>query len=71
MCEAIGRITAASVVDHVVPHRLGDALDSADADRIAAARSLFWDSRNWQSLCTAHHNSAKQAAERATRSRNG
>ena len=37
MCEAEGKVVAATVVDHVVPHR-------GDMD-------LFWDNTNWQSLC--------------------
>ncbi|WP_314945899.1 hypothetical protein [Bradyrhizobium cosmicum] len=41
----------AVVVDHVKPHR-GD-------------RALFWDKRNWQPLCTHHHNSTKQSLERS------
>lgn len=44
-CEDCGdgrkRVTAATVVDHKVPHR-GD-------------RSLFWDSSNWQSMAKACH----------------
>ena len=40
-CEAQGRVTAATVVDHVIPHR-GD-------------QALFWDTGNWQSLCKHHH----------------
>jgi 5-methylcytosine-specific restriction protein A len=41
-CQAEGRVTAANVVDHIIPHR-GDT-------------NLFWDSKgNWQSLCTSHH----------------
>ena len=39
----------AHVVDHVVPHR-GDM-------------QLFWDSANWQSLCTPHHSRDKQREE--------
>lgn len=50
MCEAEGRVTAATVVDHATPHR-------GDAD-------LFWDRANWQSLCKRHHDSDKQAQER-------
>lgn len=50
-CEAVGRVTAASVVDHVIPHR-GDA-------------RLFWDRGNWQSLCASCHSSTKQAQEAA------
>ena len=40
-CMKYGKITPATVVDHIVPHR-GDQL-------------LFWDSENWQSLCKACH----------------
>lgn len=40
-CDEQGKVTAASVVDHVVPHR-GD-------------RTLFWDSGNWQPLCKRCH----------------
>jgi len=51
MCEREGRVTAATVVDHIVPHR-GD-------------QRLFWDvENNWQSLCKSHHDSAKQREER-------
>jgi 5-methylcytosine-specific restriction protein A len=39
----------AAVVDHRIPHR-GDM-------------ALFWDSGNWQSLCTTHHSSDKQRSE--------
>ena len=49
MCEAEGRIEAATVVDHIVPHK-GDPL-------------LFWNERNWQSLCKQHHDGAKRRAE--------
>lgn len=41
----------ASLVDHITPHR-GD-------------KALFWDWRNWQSLCAPCHNSRKQRIERA------
>lgn len=41
-CAQHGRLTAASVVDHIVPHR-GD-------------RALFWSYENWQALCVACHN---------------
>lgn len=45
-----GRLTPATVVDHVVPHR-GD-------------KDLFWDSEeNWQGLCTAHHNAKTARGE--------
>lgn len=48
-CERNGRVTAATVVDHIVPHK-GD-------------KALFWDSENnWQSMCKPHHD-AKTARE--------
>ena len=48
-CRDIGRIVAAEVVDHIIPHR-GD-------------RKLFWDRSNWQSLCSRCHNGLKQRQE--------
>lgn len=55
MCSAEGRTTAASVVDHIKPHR-GDQV-------------LFWDKANWQPLCKPHHDSDKARLERGTRER--
>jgi len=40
-CHQQGYITAATEVDHIIPHR-GD-------------QHLFWDQSNWQSLCRRHH----------------
>lgn len=45
------RYTAATVVDHKVPHR-GD-------------QKLFWDESNWQALCQPHHDGDKQAMEKS------
>lgn len=53
MCEAEGITTAATVVDHRIPHR-GDL-------------ALFWDRANWQPLCQEHHDSDKQRMERSGR----
>lgn len=39
----------AQVVDHIVAHK-GDM-------------TLFWDSNNWQSLCSTHHSRDKQREE--------
>ncbi|MEY4427219.1 MAG: hypothetical protein RL535_1517 [Pseudomonadota bacterium] len=50
MCAELGQVTAASVVDHIKPHR-GDM-------------SLFADPSNLQSLCKQCHDSRKQAVER-------
>jgi len=53
-CKAQGRITAATVADHIRPHK-GD-------------QALFFDQANLQSLCDAEpfrcHSSAKQSEER-------
>ncbi|WP_069648969.1 HNH endonuclease [Caloranaerobacter ferrireducens] len=40
-CEKAGRLTTATVVDHIIPHR-GD-------------EDLFWDEDNLQSLCKSCH----------------
>lgn len=49
MCETLGVVTEATVVDHIIDHR-GDM-------------KLFWDSEgNWQPLCKPHH-SEKTAAD--------
>ena len=40
-CKAQGRFTAATVVDHIIPHR-GDP-------------HLMWDESNWQALCKSCH----------------
>lgn len=40
-CENEGTIGAATVVDHIKPHK-GD-------------KALFWDRANWQPLCKMHH----------------
>ena len=52
-CKLEGRIAAATVVDHLYPHR-GDA-------------ALFWDERYWVSSCTPCHSGPKQAVEREGR----
>ncbi|MBL5979742.1 HNH endonuclease [Comamonas sp. NyZ500] len=49
MREAAGQVEAATVVDHITPHR-GD-------------QSLFWRRSNWQSLCGTHHSRDKQREE--------
>ena len=48
MCSAMGRVTMATVVDHITPHK-GDM-------------ARFWDWNNLQSLCVACH-SRKTARE--------
>ena len=49
LCQQLGRVTAASVVDHRIPHR-GD-------------ETLFWDEANHQALCRPCHDSAKAKLE--------
>lgn len=52
-CQRENRVTAATVVDHIIPHR-GDM-------------ELFWLIDNVQSLCHSHHNSIKQREENEAR----
>lgn len=47
-CREDGRLTPATVVDHIVPH-CGD-------------EALFWDRTNWQAMCKCCHDT-KTAAE--------
>jgi 5-methylcytosine-specific restriction endonuclease McrA len=51
-CEQEGRVTAATVVDHKIPHRGNIA--------------LFWDEANWQPMCRPHHDGAKAREERGS-----
>ena len=48
-CQAVGRVTATELVDHVEPHK-GD-------------ERLFWDQDNWQPCCRWHHDKVKQRLE--------
>ena len=64
MCKEQGVISAAAVVDHIVPHRLKLAIHSGNREEIAKAQKLFWDRKNWQGLCTSHHSSTKQRMEK-------
>ncbi|MGY3527708.1 HNH endonuclease [Bradyrhizobium sp. USDA 4452] len=48
-CEAIDRVSATDVTDHVVPHK-GD-------------RTVFWDRDRWQPACRWHHDVVKQRLE--------
>lgn len=66
-CQRDGRLVAATVVDHVKPHRLKEALEGGDAIQIKAAQRLFWDRGNWQSLCKQCHDSTKQRLEKSGR----
>lgn len=51
-CLAVNRISAATVVDHVVPHK-GDM-------------RLFWDRSNWQALCETCHNRKTATEDKGT-----
>jgi 5-methylcytosine-specific restriction enzyme A len=68
-CMKRGWAAAATVVDHIIPHRLKDARDSGDEAWITRALALFWDSKNWQSLCKPHHDIDKHREEAADRKR--
>jgi 5-methylcytosine-specific restriction endonuclease McrA len=56
MCERLGRLTPATVVDHIRRH-------AGHAD------PLFWDTGNLQSLCKPCHDAVKQALDRTGRAR--
>lgn len=71
MCSTPSRPVAASVVDHIEPHRLSEAKDSGDAVQIAAAQKRFWSRDNWQPLCKRCHDSTKQRMEWRERSVSG
>ena len=64
MCNEQSRVTAATVVDHIIPHKLKEALRSGDSQEIAKAQKLFWSRKNWQGLCKQHHDSTKQRMEK-------
>lgn len=49
-CEKEGKITAATVVDHVIPHR--------------GNRIIFWDESNWQPLCKECHDRKTMTEDR-------
>lgn len=66
-CQAKGRLVPAAVVDHIKAPKLGDARQTGDAEKIAAAWRLFWDRANWQSLCKSCHDSTKQRMEKSGR----
>lgn len=40
-CNSEGRLTPATIVDHITPHK--------------GNQTLFWNKYNWQPLCKRHH----------------
>ena len=64
-CRKSHRKTVATVVDHVIPHHLYDAILSKDPAQIATARKRFWDQKNWSAICAPCHDSAKKRLERS------
>ncbi|AGO56570.1 hypothetical protein SOD_c36120 [Serratia plymuthica 4Rx13] len=61
MCQQMGRIEAATVVDHIVPHRMKEA---KTPEEMKKAQHFFWSRKNWQGLCKPHHDSTKQRMEK-------
>lgn len=59
-----GNELLATVVDHKTPHKLKDAIDSGNAERIRIAQKLFWDRKNWQPM-------AKECHDKKTARENG
>lgn len=64
-CKRLGRIRAATIVDHKVPPRMADAIRSGSKEAIAKARQIFWDKSNWQPLSKSCHDSWKQRLEKS------
>ncbi|MFT8210866.1 MAG: HNH endonuclease signature motif containing protein [Symbiopectobacterium sp.] len=64
MCQANNFINPATVVDHIVPHRLHFAKTT---EELKIAKKLFWDENNWQPLCVQHHNTTKQRMEKGNK----
>jgi 5-methylcytosine-specific restriction protein A len=52
-CKKAGRVVAATVVNHRIPHR-GDM-------------KLFWDRTNWEPVCKPHHDGLIQSFEKSGR----
>ncbi|OOR83903.1 HNH endonuclease [Moraxella canis] len=50
MCQANGLLVAATVVDHIIPHRGNQA--------------RFWDISNWQALCKTCHDHKTNTIDR-------
>ena len=48
-CQRSGRTSAATIVDHIVPHKNN--------------KKLFWNEKNWQALCKNCHDSVKAMEE--------
>lgn len=61
------RLRAATVVDHKIAPRLGEAIASKDQNAIRKAQALFWDNRNWQALAKECHDAWKQRLEKSGR----
>lgn len=49
-CQSNGKLTKATVVDHITPHR-GD-------------QDLFWNQANWQALCKSCHDRKTMTIDR-------
>lgn len=64
MCLRQNRAVPATVVDHIRPHKLKEAMSGGNQEEIAKAKKLFWDKTNWQPLCKQHHDSTKQREEK-------
>ncbi|WP_407657456.1 HNH endonuclease [Limnobaculum xujianqingii] len=62
MCLDMGRYEPATVVDHIIPHRMKEATTE---DEMKVAQRLFWSRKNWQGLCKQHHDSTKQRMEKS------
>ena len=58
LCELLGKVTTATVVDHAIPWKTGKTEQEQ--------YELFWDESNWQSLCASCHSRHKQSQEKGS-----
>ena len=61
MCHEQDRVTAATVVDHIIPHKLKEALRSGDNQAIAKAQKFSGAGRTGKGFVSKHHDSNKAA----------
>lgn len=64
MCLESDLINPATVVNHILPHRLRFA---QTAEEVKKAQKLFRGEKNWQPLCTQHHSATKQQMEKGNK----
>jgi 5-methylcytosine-specific restriction protein A len=65
------RLLQSTVVDHIIPHRVDEAIKSGDEDRIAKAWALFWNRDNWQAMSKPCHDKKTATEDGGFRGKGG